>query len=272
MPGYMCDTVFIPFVKEGWELCFYHIDKNMKADREELEALIWDEQPGLLFIHDYYGLDTWKELRLFLSQCRHKNILIMEDVTQAYYLNVDTEADYVIGSLRKWYAIPDGGFVTTNHTISGEVIVKDDTFAMERFGMLSKKWDYLEEIQDLEGSLNDISIKQLQKQKEEYLTHNRKLEERLDNYEQITRISALSQKEKQQGNNAEDKVDFEWKGEKTGLLNLIGKSCHSKYLCNVHELLRSAFTAETVLMRRTVMPKLLPENLFRCTYLINIIT
>lgn len=194
MPGYMCDTVFIPFVKAGWELCFYHLDKNMKADREELEALIWDEQPGLLFIHDYYGMDTWKELRPFLSQCRHKNILIMEDVTQAYYLDVSTEADYVIGSLRKWYAVPDGGFVTTNHTISGEVIVKDDTFAMERFGMLRKKWNYLEEIQDLEGSLNDISIKQLQKQKEEYLAHNRKLEERLDNYEQITRISALSQR------------------------------------------------------------------------------
>ena len=192
MPGYMCDTVFIPFVKAGWELCFYHIDKNMKADREELEALILDEQPGLLFIHDYYGMDTWKELRPFLSQCRHKNILIMEDVTQAYYLNVDTEADYVIGSLRKWYAVPDGGFVTTNHTISGEVIVKDDTFAMERFGMLSKKWDYLEEIQNSD-SPDDAKIKQLRNQKEEYLAHNRKLEEQLDNYEQITSISVLSQ-------------------------------------------------------------------------------
>lgn len=193
MPGYMCDTVFIPFVKAGWELCFYHIDKNMKADREELETLIRDEQPELLFIHDYYGMDTWEELRPLLLQYQQQGLLIMEDVTQAYYLNVCTEADYVIGSLRKWYAVPDGGFVTTNHTISREVIVKDDSFAMERFGMLSKKWNYLTEIQDSNGT-DDARREQLRNQKEEYLAHNRELEKRLDHYEQITGISALSQR------------------------------------------------------------------------------
>ena len=40
LPGYMCDSVYLPFENAGWELHFYHIHKNMKADREELERLL----------------------------------------------------------------------------------------------------------------------------------------------------------------------------------------------------------------------------------------
>ena len=187
MPAYMCDTVFIPFVKSGWELVFYHIDKDMKADRAELEELIDSEKPSLFFIHDYYGADTWAGLRTFLDECQDSGMLIMEDVTQAYYLNVNTRADYVIGSLRKSYAIPDGGFVATNHSISEDIVEKDDSFAMERFGMLRKKWEYLEKLKM--SILEDAQKEELKKQKEEYLAHNRELEERLDDYEKITSIS-----------------------------------------------------------------------------------
>lgn len=192
MPAYMCDTVFIPFVRNGWELFYYHIGKDMKADRVELEELIRREKPDLLFIHDYYGVDTWEEFRESFDGWKKTGLRIMEDVTQAYYLNIGNTADYVIGSLRKWYAIADGGFVTTNHVLFDEIVEKDDAFATERFGVLSKKWDYLQKIQQNGRALTKEQTKVLKQQKEEFLSQNRELEERLDNYEKITAISDIS--------------------------------------------------------------------------------
>ena len=112
LPAYMCDTVFFPFQWEGWEICFYHLNKNLEAEEEELRRLIGLERPGLLFIHAYYGVDTWKPMRSLLKEWKKEGLCIMEDVTQSYYLeDIGAEADYVVGSLRKWYPIPDGGFV-----------------------------------------------------------------------------------------------------------------------------------------------------------------
>ncbi len=192
MPVYMCDTVFIPFVRAGWELVFYHIGIDMRADKAQLEALIQSESPDLLFIHDYYGIDTWAEMRTFLEEHRSRGLLIMEDVTQAYYLDAGTMADYVIGSLRKWYAVPDGGFVTTNHILHDEIMVKDDAFAMERFRVLGRKWEYLERARNKDNLPDGEQKNALKRQKEEYLSQNRQLEERLDSYNKVTAISDLA--------------------------------------------------------------------------------
>lgn len=118
LPAYMCDTVFFPFEHAGWELSFYHIHKNLEADEQDLCALIERVKPGLLFIHPYYGVDTCKNLRPQLADWKKQGICIMEDVTQSYYLEkAGAEADYIIGSLRKWYPVPDGGFVLSDRKL-----------------------------------------------------------------------------------------------------------------------------------------------------------
>ena len=53
----------------------------------------------------------------------------MEDVTQSYYLEgAGEEADYVVGSLRKWYPLPDGGFVASKEPLAGEMAVLEKEF------------------------------------------------------------------------------------------------------------------------------------------------
>ncbi len=69
LPAYMCDSVFWPFERAGWDLHFYPIDKNLEAEKETLSAQIKTLKPGLLFIHPYYGLDTCKPLRSMLKIC-----------------------------------------------------------------------------------------------------------------------------------------------------------------------------------------------------------
>lgn len=199
MPAYMCDTVFIPFEKEGWELVFYHIGKDMKADEQEMIRLIEEQKPGMLFIHPYYGVDTWKEFRSVLAAYQGQGLLLMEDVTQSYYLQSDFSADYIVGSLRKWYAVTDGGFVTTNHSLYSNSVGNGELFARRRLEMQTKKWDYLEAIRNRQGfdalekqQWVEKVLPQLIKEKEEYLAENRQLENELDHYKLITAVSGLA--------------------------------------------------------------------------------
>lgn len=186
MPAYMCDSVFFPFVHAGWKLHFYHIGKNFQASEEELRSLVEHIRPGLLFIHPYYGVDTWKPMRSLLKEWRGRGIHVMEDVTQSYYLEgAGLEADYVIGSLRKWYPIPDGGFVASDLPISMEELPAGGEFSMEKWKILTSKWEYLH------GNGSEAERKA---RKEEYLKHNRVMEEWLDEWESVHEISEISKK------------------------------------------------------------------------------
>lgn len=188
MPAYMCDTVFFPFEQNGWELVFYHIDRDMKADEVGLRELMECEKPGVLFIHAYYGVDTWKELRKVLQEYRRLGWILMEDMTQAYYLReADVRADYIVGSLRKWYSVPDGGFLTTNEEVYEELLHEDSYFTAERIKMLTSKWEYLEKLKNRKDNNEE-----LQAQKADYLALNRSMEEYLDKNEKVMAISDIS--------------------------------------------------------------------------------
>ncbi len=188
LPAYMCDTVFFPFEQNGWEIFFYHIGRDMRVDKEELCQLINSIKPTLLFIHAYYGVDTWKDLRPTLHKYRHSGLILMEDMTQSYYLReVDTQVDYIVGSLRKWYSVPDGGFVVSDEDLSQEFIEEDSYFVTQRIKTLTAKWDYLDKKEQ-----NQDNVEALQNQKSEYLALNRKMEEYLDKNERVMALSGIS--------------------------------------------------------------------------------
>lgn len=184
LPAYMCDTVFFPFEQEGWEIHFYHINRNLEAEEEELRRLIERIRPSLFFVHAYYGVDTWKQMRSLLKEWKEQGICIMEDVTQSYYLeNVGEEADYVVGSLRKWYPLPDGGFVASKEPLAeGEAFLGEE-FTKKRIDILTEKWEYLY------GKKSEEKKKAM---KEDFLKRNREMEEWLDEYREIGAMSEES--------------------------------------------------------------------------------
>lgn len=181
LPAYMCDTVFFPFERAGWEIYFYHLNRKLTADIGEISRLIEEVSPGLIFIHAYYGVDTWKSARSILREWRAQGIRIMEDVTQSYYLeNVGQEADFCVGSLRKWYAVPDGGFVASDIVLSDKMPAHNEQFTEARMGFLTQKWEYLH---------GQGSIEERQALKEDYLKKNREAERWLDSYAGISAVS-----------------------------------------------------------------------------------
>lgn len=181
LPAYMCDTVFFPFERAGWEIHFYHLNRKLEADIGEICRLIERFRPGLIFIHAYYGVDTWKSARSLFREWRAQGIRIMEDVTQSYYLEeAGREADYCVGSLRKWYAVPDGGFVVSDEALPGDKLIPSAEFTEARIGFLTEKWEYLH------GQRSPEENRAL---KEDYLNKNRATEAWLDSYAGISAIS-----------------------------------------------------------------------------------
>ncbi|MCH5249269.1 MAG: hypothetical protein J1E98_05035 [Lachnospiraceae bacterium] len=183
LPAYMCDTVFFPFEHEGWEINFYHVNKKLEVDEKELLDQIDKIKPGLLFVHPYYGVDTWRTMRTLLVELKEQGICIMEDVTQSYYLEgVGAEADYVVGSLRKWYPVPDGGFVVSDEKLAVEHIEPNGEYAMNRLKILTDKWEYL-------NGKNEQDEDKRKLDKEKFLSQNREMEEQLDKYFGIREMS-----------------------------------------------------------------------------------
>lgn len=186
LPAYMCDSVFWPFERAGWDLYFYHIGKNLEPEAESLSAQIKGLQPGLIFIHPYYGFDTLKSLRLMLNIWQSQGICIMEDVTQSYYLPHEKwDADYIIGSLRKWYPIPDGGFAVSNEPFPEEFCGENKIFIETKLDLLTKKWNYFH---------TPGSSLEKKNQKTAFMAKNRDMEEWLDHYEKISPLSKESMK------------------------------------------------------------------------------
>ena len=183
LPAYMCDSVFFPFEQQGWELHFYHVNKELAAEEGELLRRMEQARPGLLFIHPYYGVDTWKQMRSLFSEWRKQGVCIMEDVTQSYYLHTaGLGADYVVGSLRKWYPVPDGGFVVSDEKLWDGALEDAEVYAGVRQEIQIQKWEYLN---------GQGSRAEKRDQKSEYLKRNREMEAELDHY---TGVRGMSEK------------------------------------------------------------------------------
>ena len=191
LPAYMCDSVFLPFLHRGWELVFYSVDRELESAGEEIFRLALAHDPGLIFIHPYYGTDTCAGLRRQMSALRRSGVLVMEDVTQSYYLEeAGKDVDFVVGSLRKWYAVPDGGFVASDFPLAEDVLETGEEYARERLVPLVQKWEYLREKERRTGGA--LTAGWLPR-KSEYLKRNRSLENALDCYQGVRRISRISE-------------------------------------------------------------------------------
>lgn len=186
LPAYMCDSVFWPFERAGWNLHFYHIDKNLEAEKDDLSSQIKNLKPGLLFIHPYYGADTCRDLRPMLKIWQSEGLCIMEDVTQSYNLtDIEQDADYIIGSLRKWYPVPDGGFAASNESFPEDFCTENRIFVETKLNLLTEKWNYFQ---------TPGALEEKQQQKKAFMTKNREMEEWLDHYEKISPLSKESMK------------------------------------------------------------------------------
>ena len=111
VPIYTCETVLAPFVKAGYSLRFYEIDKDLHS---VFDPGLLDEI-SLISLCGYYGFCNYDAD--FVRECKKRGIVIFEDVTHSLLSEdgYDPLIDYAAGSFRKWMGVPCGGFAIKKH-------------------------------------------------------------------------------------------------------------------------------------------------------------
>ncbi len=125
LPDYLCSSVLVPVKALGLEFAFYQIDENLELEQDNFSKL-YKAGTAILLIN-YFGLKNIdKQIKAIRSIDRRA--IIIEDDVQAYYefLKPLDDVDFKFTSLRKTFAIPDGGLVKTKHNMP--VVDKPNTF------------------------------------------------------------------------------------------------------------------------------------------------
>lgn len=115
IPAYTCQTVITPFEEAGWQCEYYSIDKNLRIVSSSLFEAVEKYHPSLVVVHPYFGKDLNDEEIELLQEINRKGIEIILDLTQCIFTKKKYSfASYIVGSYRKWFPIPDGGFLKCN--------------------------------------------------------------------------------------------------------------------------------------------------------------
>ena len=151
LPIYTCETVIQPFLEEGWKVDFYRINKDLTVDDDFLKRKVESFKPSVVLFHGYFGFDTLTSSLPLIKCLRDSGIVIIEDITQSLFSKHYIEfADYYIGSLRKFLAIPDGGVLIskTKLSISNVMPADKETFAVAQKAFEEKNEYMGSEIKD----------------------------------------------------------------------------------------------------------------------------
>ena len=106
VPMYTCETVLAPFLKAGYQLRFYEVDRQLHS---VFDPAVLDEI-SVLSLCGYYGFSNYDHD--FVRRCKDRGVTIFEDATHSILSadGIDPLCDYVAGSFRKWMGVPCGGF------------------------------------------------------------------------------------------------------------------------------------------------------------------
>ena len=162
MPSWCCESMIIPFVEEGFEVCFYSVyyDSNL------IQVPRFDAD--VLFVMDYFGYNSNS-----LDLSSYQGIII-RDVTHSIFSSSYDDADYYCGSIRKWSGFWTGGYVWTKdgHRLNmeyeddrGYVLLREKAmrlktmyFADYNNDNIDAKTEFLRVFQEAEDCLDEIVI------------------------------------------------------------------------------------------------------------------
>lgn len=116
LPDYLCSSVLVPVKELRLFFSFYPIDERLELEVVEFKKL-YRKGTAVLLIN-YFGLQNLSSQIVAIRSVDEQAIIIEDDV-QAYYefKKPLDRVDFRFTSLRKTFAVPDGGLVKTKHRL-----------------------------------------------------------------------------------------------------------------------------------------------------------
>ncbi len=114
LPDYLCSSVLVPVKELGLDYTFYPINEKLELEPSSFQSLYKNGTAVLLI--NFFGL---QDLSCQIKVIRDfdDKVIIIEDDVQAYYEFIKPldGVDFKFTSLRKTFAVPDGGLVKTKY-------------------------------------------------------------------------------------------------------------------------------------------------------------
>lgn len=107
LPSFLCETILYPFQRANLQCKYFAVDGRLQTDFEQIPI-----QPGdAILLISYFGVPVDDYVYSILKS---KGALIIEDLSQSFYVEPKSIADFTILSLRKYFPVPDGGIVISH--------------------------------------------------------------------------------------------------------------------------------------------------------------
>lgn len=179
VPAFTCHSVIAPFIQKGYKVKTYSIDKCFKFDAECFKKELIVSCAQVVLVHQYFGFCTGQEIERIIREESQNGIVFIEDRTQCLYSGFPLlSVDYYVGSLRKWDALPDGGFAICRQSYFHQKPEFSDTKL---------------ETKKLEASLMKYNyLHKCMGNKQEFLMKFREAEKLLDEQKEYYKISRTS--------------------------------------------------------------------------------
>ena len=119
LPSFTCHTVIEPFLKAGFDVCYYKVENDLSASTDDILKTAIEHDASIVLFHRYFGFDTLAgQVDIMCDLLRQLGKYTIEDCTQCLYsVFPKSNADFFVGSIRKWHGTPDGGFVVSRDVV-----------------------------------------------------------------------------------------------------------------------------------------------------------
>ena len=140
LPALCCESMILPFEKNGCKVEFYRLRPDLTGDGEDVLQKL---SPGCILLYMTY-FDVRPFEVPFLERLRDMGVFLLEDRTQDIIVprRESFRPDATVASLRKWAAMPEGGLLKTE--LSLPEAESDGRFARLRREAMEEKGEYLE--------------------------------------------------------------------------------------------------------------------------------
>ncbi|WP_097014656.1 DegT/DnrJ/EryC1/StrS aminotransferase family protein [Anaerocolumna aminovalerica] len=148
LPAYICDSLILPFRKNGYQCSFYDINKDLSPITETIRE---NREVGIFLHMGYFGFSTNNNLMEVIREFKRNSAIIIEDVTQTLFSDFKRyeENDYYVASVRKWMGLPSGGLLASPVREIKGTLPEDKSFASIRKEALLLKAEYIHKKDEL---------------------------------------------------------------------------------------------------------------------------
>jgi len=116
IPAFSCSCI-VNGLTEGAKPVFYRVNTDFTIDFEDLESKITDKT-SVIYVANNFGHHISDENAAKINAIKKKyGLYVVEDNTQAIFSGDLKVGDYGLGSIRKWFPVPDGGLLYSKKSL-----------------------------------------------------------------------------------------------------------------------------------------------------------